>query len=75
MPMDECNGSPGPHSSDGQGSSDDRRVNQDHILRYIAELTREMARLAKEHECAELADDLAAVSEKAEQKRETSKRN
>lgn len=49
-------------------SDGDRGLNQRHVLRYIAELTEEMSRLADAHECAELADELAAVAKKARQK-------
>ncbi|MEM6495460.1 MAG: hypothetical protein AAGB04_06195 [Pseudomonadota bacterium] len=41
------------------------RMSRIHILRYIAELTDEMARLASDHKCVNLAYELADVAEKA----------
>lgn len=57
-----------PSGSDSSGKGDMDKVqqlNQRHVLRYIAELTEEMSRLASAHECVELADDLSAVAKKA----------
>lgn len=56
-------------SKSGEGSEQEdtklQRLSQVHVLRYIAELTEEMSRLAGDHQCAELSDDLSAIARKA----------
>ena len=61
----KCAGSAGSEGRDDDEQAKIQKLSQNHILRYIAELTEEMSRLADDHECAELANDLSAVAKKA----------
>ena len=63
--QNKCTDTSGSGRADDQEAQKIQRLGQVHILRYIAELTEEMSRLAKDHDCADLADDLSAVAEKA----------
>ena len=65
MMTKECDGSSRLSPSDEKKRSKIERMNRIHILRYIAELTDEMARLASDQQCATLAYELAHVAEKA----------
>lgn len=67
MMRKDCNDTLRLSPSDEKKRSKIERMNRIHILRYIAELTDEMARLASDHKCATLAYELANVAEKARQ--------
>lgn len=67
MTIGECDRVPGANRFGGDNKHDIESFSRSQVMRYIAELTEEMSRLAQKHECAELALDLSVVAQKARQ--------
>ena len=67
MTIGECDRVPERNKFGGDNQHDIETLSRSHVMRYIAELTEEMSRLAQKHECAELAFDLSVVAQKARQ--------